>query len=68
MGQCATVHITRGIGVYPEEAQGRNISMLNGKKEDEEEDEEKDEEEDEDEEQKCSCFKGVGKFLICFLI
>nr|WP_292968480.1 hypothetical protein [Allomuricauda sp.] len=67
MGQCATVHITRGIGVYPEEMQSKNINMLNGSKE-EDEDEDEDEEEEEEEEQKCGCFKGIGKFLICFLL
>lgn len=64
MGQCATVHITRGIGVYPEEMQSKKINMLNGSREEDEDEEE----EEEEEEKKCGCFKCIGKFLICFLL
>ena len=67
MGQCATVHVTRGVGVYPEEMQSRNINMLNGSKEEDEEDEE-DEEEEEEEENKCTCCKYILKCLMCFLV
>ena len=64
MGQCATVHVTRGVGVYPEEMQPRNINMLNGSKEEDEEDEE----EEEEGENKCTCCKYILKCLMCFLV